>query len=207
MGNFLSMLGETYDRSVTHQLRELDDAVELDFNSEANTAKRARITANAQSDVASQLIMSRPVQSNNQLRLEMQADIGARSRAVLPLIVKKHTGSAQGVAYIKKPEQLRVAMREAKGKRTAVLSTPAFGRPAASFASLPVVSMLGMTNANNRVSCNGLNPTERRARRMRYDEDMARRLDRSFAIGPNDPINVDDDEPHQWPPPLTPGAW
>jgi hypothetical protein len=74
MGNFVSMLGETYDRSVTSQLRELDDAVELDFDSEANTAELAGITANAQSDVARQLIMSRPVQSNNQLWLEMQAD-------------------------------------------------------------------------------------------------------------------------------------
>jgi hypothetical protein len=181
MENFVTMLGKTYDRSVSHQLRELDDTVELDFDSEAIAAKRTRITVNAQSDVASQLFQSRPVQSNNQLWPEMQADVGARSRAILPLIVEKHTGSAQGVAHIKKNEQLRVAMRAAKGKKQVVPSTPAFSRPAGSFASLPVVSMLGMTNANDRVSRNGLNPTKRRARRMRHDEDVARQLDRSFS--------------------------
>jgi hypothetical protein len=40
---------------------------------------------------------------------------------------------------------------------------------------------------------------------MAADKEMARRLDRSYGDGPNDPIEVDDERPHQWPRPPPPG--
>jgi hypothetical protein len=66
-----------------------------------------------------------------------------------------------------------------------------------------------MTNANNLISRNGLNPTARRATQMTVEEEMARRLDyRSHSIGHNDAIDVDDERRPPPPPgnqqPLSP---
>jgi hypothetical protein len=70
-------------------------------------------------------------------------------------------------------------------------------------ASLLVVSMLGMTNANDRILRNGLNPMVWQATQMAVEEEMARYLDYwSDGVGHNNPIDVDNKRPNQLPPPL-----
>jgi hypothetical protein len=73
-------------------------------------------------------------------------------------------------------------------------------------ASLLVVLMPGMTNANDRILCNGLNPMVWQATQMAVEEEMARCLDYwSYSVGHNNPIDVDNEHPNQSsPPPLLP---
>jgi hypothetical protein len=192
MANFVSVLGDGFDRSVT---RQLEQSEEFCVNFDAAEQNPEHLHMNAYSDVANEISSSHSIQSNQHLRLEMQSDIGHRSRAVQPSAVQRLVGSS-GVTHITDPGQLRAAMKLAKQKK----ATPR--TPTSAFASLPVVSTSGMTNANNRISRNGLNPTARRATQLTVEEEMARRLDyRSYGIGPNDAIIVDDERPPPPPPP------
>jgi hypothetical protein len=183
------MLTEAFDSSIT---RQMQDSETVDLTEEGAVVLRA----NAHSDVANQLISSRPVQTNNELRIEMQGDVGPRSRTILPEIVRKHVDSDRaGIAGITNPQQLRIAMVAMKKKQ----SKEPLLRPAAAFASFPVVSAAGMMNSNDRVYRNGLNPTNRRAARMNDEELMARRL--HYHEDDDDPIDVTDQHHHQPPPP------
>jgi hypothetical protein len=194
MANFVSVLGDGFDRSVTRQLEQSGEFC-VDFDAAEQNPELLHM--NAYSDVANEISSSHSIQSNQHLRLEMQANIGHRSRAVQPSAVQRLVGS-NGVTHITDPGQLRVAMRLANQKKVSPRT------PTSAFASLPVVSTSGMTNANNRISRNGLNPTARRATQMTVEEEMARRLDyRSHGIGLNDAIDVNDKRPP--PPPLPPG--
>jgi hypothetical protein len=177
------MMKESFDGAVTsvvqeslvpiHDVDNDDDGGRFDYDDNALPNPSDCFAA-----VSKQVYSARAVQDNQSLRLALQAEVGPRSKAVQPQQAERLVAAAavdDPRPPVKTIAQLKAELAATRStkKVAATVSSPPF---AAAVTMLPVVSSAGATNANHRVSRNGLTPTERKQRQLAMDARTARYL-------------------------------